>query len=148
MELEHHTPSLSSQQSQPWPKVQSSQGQLEQPRAGHHSPHCPSRQSLPAEQALHPPQWLGSAAPVTHAPLQAVSPLAQAEAHWPFEQTWLEPQAMPQPPQFPGEVWGSTQAPLQEVSPGAHAQLPATHTSPTLQAWLAVPQLSGSRCRS
>jgi hypothetical protein len=59
----------------------------------------------------HFPQFAGSVANVTHAPLQLAVPLLQLERQVPPLQTWLAPQARAQAPQWLGSFAVLTHAP-------------------------------------
>jgi len=73
---------------------------------------------------------------------------AAAVAQLPSTQLWPL-QDVPQAPQWLGSVRTSTQPALpQLVSPAAQPHLPAAQESPASHAWLQVPQLLESVCRS
>lgn len=83
--------------------------------AGH--AHAPPVQIRPTQAMSHPPQCTSLLFVSTHAPSHAVSPVEQAAAHAPTEQTSPAAQATSHPPQCAGSVSVSTHAVPQSVSP-------------------------------
>ena len=95
------------------------------------------------------PQFLGSLATSTHAPLHDVR--SAAHPHAELAQTWSSAHAFAHAPQSLGLLFRSTHAPLQFVSPGVHvaAHAPALHTGIVPpQVTVHAPQFFGSVRRS
>jgi hypothetical protein len=88
--------------------------------------HC----SPPPHVAPQAPQFAGSSVRLTHAPpLQSVSPVAQLEAHAPFEHT-CPLQRFAHVPQLFGSDARSTQTPLHAVVPDGHVPPSGSPPSP------------------
>jgi hypothetical protein len=125
--------------------------------------HAPLQSDVPPGQAqvplthvvpdgqtvVHEPQWFGSLANVTQAPLHVVWPGGHVEVQTPLAHTSPEGQAVPHVPQLAGSLDRFTQAPEQLVCPAAHCepQVPFEQTSPAGQVVPHVPQLAGSLAR-
>lgn len=88
----------------------------------------------------HPPQFVGSLAVFTHAPLQSCSPGGQVQA--PLVQVWPGAHTLVQLPQCFGSVPVSTQALPHWVFPGGQPHTPLVHARPGAHALPQVPQLA------
>jgi hypothetical protein len=73
----------------------------------------------------HVPQFVLSLAVSTQALLQSVSPVPQAPAHAPEEQTSLAAHALPHAPQLAGLDASATQLPLHSAMPAGQAHAAA-----------------------
>jgi len=117
------------------------------PTLGH--PQVPLLQTCPAAQVTpQPPQFDVSVAVLTHAPAQAVVPLAHELTHVPEEQTWLAAHFVAHVPQFAGSVTRFAHCPLQVTVPDGQLQWSFAQSWPPLHVTPQAPQFVRLEVRS